>query len=436
MAALKADWNRRGPTTTTGGSANAQTIAFTGRTVQSLVRGQTYSFIAGFSNTGATTLKVDSLTATAIRYQNAALTGGEIVAGQTYQVVYDGTAYQIVSPIGAISQYNGFKNILINGDLEIWQRGAGGTASIAASAGTSTYTADRWYLATAANQASVVSQQAGLTNGSRYCARAQRNSGQTGTGGMTFAQPLTTDQVVAIRGSIITISARVRSGANWSPTSGAVSIQFWYGTGAEGKRTAGFTGDTQAATSGNVNLGTSSAVTLITGTSAAVIPTNAAQAEIQIAWSPTGTAGAADYVEIDEVQLEIGGNVTTFDRRPFSVGLSECQRFYWKSFPYGTAPAQSGGVTGAITVKNPIALGDPSAYVQYPSRMRTTPTITTYNPSAANANWRDITAGSDATVSVDPSTTKGDSGVLIATSGTVATLGDILAIHLQADGDL
>ncbi len=124
------------------------------------------------------------------------------------------------------------------------------------------------------------------------------------------------------------------------------------------------------------------------------------------------------------------------ETRPIWVELPLCQRYLRKSFPQATAPAQNAGVAGAVTTKNPIAAGDPSVWVSFNPPMRAAPTITTYNPSATNANWRDITATADVTVSVDPSTTKGDSGFIIATSGTVASLGDILAIHYLADARL
>jgi hypothetical protein len=50
------------------------------------------------------------------------------------------------------------RNILINGDCEVWQRGAGGSASIAVAASTTAYTCDMAYLTANANEASVVSQ--------------------------------------------------------------------------------------------------------------------------------------------------------------------------------------------------------------------------------------------------------------------------------------
>lgn len=136
------------------------------------------------------------------------------------------------------------------------------------------------------------------------------------------------------------------------------------------------------------------------------------------------------------VSTGLNSNPPYPELRPITSELPDNQRYYRKSFPQGTAPAQSGGVTGAVCVKNPIALGDPSVMIYFNPPMRAAPTITTYNPSASNANWRDTTSGTDVTVSVDPATAKGDSGFLIATSGTVTTLGDILAIHYTASSEL
>ena len=90
--------------------------------------------------------------------------------------------------------------------------------------------------------------------------RVQRNVGQTGTTASAVGQAFTTDMMVPLRGQIITISAKVRSGANWSPTSGALTMGFATGTGTEQKGTNGFTGIVIVATV-TTNLGTSSAVT-------------------------------------------------------------------------------------------------------------------------------------------------------------------------------
>lgn len=123
--------------------------------------------------------------------------------------------------------------------------------------------------------------------------------------------------------------------------------------------------------------------------------------------------------------------------RTYGAELQNAQRFYRKSFPQGTKPAQNtGSVVGSICTKNPIAAGEPSQYVAFAPLMWANPTITTFNPSAANANWRDVTAGADVTIAVDPATALSTDGVLIGTGASVATLGDILCAHYTADAGL
>lgn len=80
---------------TSGGSANAQTIALT-PVITSYAGGQFFKFIAGFTNTGATTLNVNSVGAVAVKIGASALGSGDIQAGQIVCVVYDGTAFQLL----------------------------------------------------------------------------------------------------------------------------------------------------------------------------------------------------------------------------------------------------------------------------------------------------------------------------------------------------
>lgn len=83
-----------GATQTTSGSANAQTI--TARSgFAALATGQIVAFKAGYTNTGATTLNVNSLGAKAIRKYTtaeAALAANDIIAGGLYIVIYDAAA--------------------------------------------------------------------------------------------------------------------------------------------------------------------------------------------------------------------------------------------------------------------------------------------------------------------------------------------------------
>lgn len=85
---------------TSGGSANAQTIALT-PVMTAIATGVAIRFTAGFSNSSAATLTVNATAATAIRKKGlagpVALSGGEILVGNIYEVVYDGTYYELQS---------------------------------------------------------------------------------------------------------------------------------------------------------------------------------------------------------------------------------------------------------------------------------------------------------------------------------------------------
>ena len=87
---------------TTGGSANAQTLVTVSPTSFTLTAGAMVTGIAGYTNTGATTLAVNSLSATAVRVADStglhALVGGEIFTGNSYVWYFDGTYLDLLNP--------------------------------------------------------------------------------------------------------------------------------------------------------------------------------------------------------------------------------------------------------------------------------------------------------------------------------------------------
>ncbi len=92
---------------TTTGSANAQVLTLaTGSLYTSRTAGDTFGFIAGYTNAAAATLQVvapgGTLPAAALELNGAALTGGEVIAGQPYVVAWDGTAWQLISLAGTV----------------------------------------------------------------------------------------------------------------------------------------------------------------------------------------------------------------------------------------------------------------------------------------------------------------------------------------------
>lgn len=436
MAATKREWNRSHPTVTSGGSANTQTLTYT-TAPAAYVQGHRFSFIIGFTNTGPTTLNVNSLGTKNVFADSRALAGGELQAGMIADAAYDGTQIQILSTRPLISAPYGFKNVIINGDFQVQQRGAGGALSTAVPASTVAYTFDRWVLTTNANQASNVSATngVGVSSAAAWAAVVQRNSGQTGTGTMTFQAPLTTDQLAAIRGKIVTLSFRVNFGATFiTNNSGGLTCALYMGVGTEGKRGAGFSTETSTCSITTTVVATTAP---LAATSAAVVPTTTTQGCVLFSWTPTATAGATDQVILTDVQLEVGGIATSFDRRPFDVELARCQRFFWKNFTYATAPAQNLGISAgrvdfsqtvgaaAIQVGNSVAL---------PTRMRTTPTVTGFNVSATNALVRNVSTAADTTVNTLSAT---DTQIIVDfTSAAGSAAGNRNSIGLTADADL
>ena len=80
-----------------GGTANALTVTCT-PPLTSLIPGMPIHIKAASANTGAVTLNVDGLGALAIKKAGVnALDAGDILAGQVFQVAYDGTNFQLLS---------------------------------------------------------------------------------------------------------------------------------------------------------------------------------------------------------------------------------------------------------------------------------------------------------------------------------------------------
>ena len=88
---------------TSGGTANAQTVASPTPTGFTLIVGNRICFVAGFTNTAAMTLSVNGTTATAVVQATPSgtepLVGGEIIAGAYIECIYDGTNYELYTNV-------------------------------------------------------------------------------------------------------------------------------------------------------------------------------------------------------------------------------------------------------------------------------------------------------------------------------------------------
>jgi hypothetical protein len=265
---------------------------------------------------------------------------------------------------------NALANPVINGGFDIWQRGT--SFSLAASAA-ATFIADRWQTATGTNQAATISRQAtgDTTNlpNIQYCVRLQRNSGQTGTGGLPIVQSHESTNVIPFAGKTVTYSFYARGGANFS---GSVIAYLFTGTGTDQDRI-------DASYTGNVNAIAETFTPTTTWQRYAytvTLQSSVTEFATYFLWSPSGTAGAADYVEITGVQMDLGtytaSTAPAFRRTGSTIQgeLAACQRYYWRVV---------GGATGS-RLGYLVGTGGTSAVgtVPLPVIMRTIPTVLDY----------------------------------------------------------
>lgn len=147
-----------------------------------------------------------------------------------------------------------------------------------------------------------------------------------------------------------------------------------------------------------------------------------------------GADSASNDFRITGVKLQKGYVASPLIPRDFGTELALCQRYYCKTFSYSTAPAQNAGGAGAYITTSSGTATLLAVHVQprFPVEMRSPPAITTYNPSAANASWRNFTQGSDlAATTANIATT----GFELTNNGTGIDA-NIYGIHWSADAEL
>ena len=277
------------------------------------------------------------------------------------------------SPLGGSSNMAG-KNGVLNSNFSIWQRGT----SVSLAASTPGYTADRWYVVNGANQATTVSRQAtGDTTNLpfiQYCARVQRNSGQTGIGTISISQPFETMNSVAFAGKTVTFSYYARKGADFSSATSALTVYLATGTGTDqNQQGAGYTGQVLA-----INESSTLTTTWQRFTHTATLATNIREIQPIFTFTPVGTASTNDYFEVTGVQLEIAASASAYSPNTSTQALeiAACQRYYFRNvtnFGYGRI-SNYGNATSATEF---------TAWQQAPVPMRATPTSIEFTGSSS-----------------------------------------------------
>jgi hypothetical protein len=332
-----------GAITTLGTIAGTDTItAASSPAITAYVAGQQFSFNAtGANTTSAVTLNISTVGAKAVMKQGPSglvqLAPGDLQTGQSIVVRYDGTQFIALSQL-APNTSQGLINKIINGDFDVWQRGASFTNAATSAAA---YGPDCWQIYRISFATGYTATRNGtVPPGSRFALKVQRNAGDVNTQVINVSTSFESSDVIRWVGKTVTLSWSAFGNGAFNGT--ALTALAFFGTGVDGNAATGFTGSF-----GNVTTTQTLTGTYARGTMTFVVPATATQFAVGFSVTPTGTAGAADFFQIAQVQLNEGA-VQPFEVRGYPVEFPLCTRYYRllnspKFFGYSAPTGPIGG---------------------------------------------------------------------------------------------
>lgn len=329
----------------------------------------------------------------------------------------------------------GYRNLLVNGDMLIYQRGntfIGLTAL--------TQTLDGWFFWPFGTGTATITRQTngGVASDGYFYAnllRLQRPAANTQTSQLAIGQIIRSFDCPRLIGQNCYFSFVARKGANYS--GGNITVRVSQGTGID-QGSASFIAGTWTAQTFVLNTTQAITTNLVRYSFPLSIFTNTNEIAVDISYLPSGTAGASDYIEIGGVQLE-PLSLSNYEFMPYNVQLQRCMQFFQTTFQTGITPAQNvGGNTGEYIFPVTVAGANTniSPTIIYPVRLRTTnPTITFYSPSAASSQAYDASLGDVCTNT--SAVRSSDSNLAIRTTANVGSvIGNALTVHITADSSL
>ncbi len=257
----------------------------------------------------------------------------------------------------APSQLNGMKNLLINGDFRIWQRGTDLNPLVSGNGVTGV---DRWTNQYVDFTARVRKVEDAINGETVDTAEITKTGGTYAS--CEFSQKIETQVAKYLRGQIVTFSFWVKKVGS---TFGSHACQFWLGdsetaddTGWTNQRTydrgrsSGVTGTNTLVTFTNNNW------TKYTITRTLSADTNTIYCTIYTVNTPN-----SEGIRIAKCQLEIGSVATDFERRSIALEDQMCKRYYWRDY----GPAYTWRYAGQGNYISSCAGG------MYPTEMRAFP---------------------------------------------------------------
>ena len=300
--ATKAAYDLANTANTTANAAVAKSTVTAKGSIFTATASATPAEITAGAN--GTTLVADSSTSTGLRYQATQAAG---------------------------------KNYIINGGMDVWQRGATGLGT-----STGSYTADRWVLG---SSSTTVTRDTDVPVSPYF----QYSMKMVGTGTNSMIQKIESANSVLLAGQTITISfyAKRTSGA------GALNLNLYYPTAVDN-----FTSVTQIGSA--ITMSASPSSSWVRYQTSVAIGTNIT-AGLQMLIDNTG----ASTTFITGVQIEIGSIATQFTRAAGNIQgeLAACQRYYYRQTAdgdvyqnFGFGMVTNTTTAARIQISNPVTM--------------------------------------------------------------------------------
>lgn len=342
---------------------------------------------------------------------------------------------------------------IINGNMEIWQRG---TSFVATANGT--YTADRWAYETVGAGVVDITQQTNVPTVAQASVLFN----------YALDVDITTADASIAATDVYSISTKIE-GYNWRHfAQRAFVLSFWVRDTITGEHAVAFVNSgadrsyigtytinvantweyKTIAVSASPSAGTWN---YTNGIGLKVMFTLAAGSNFQTtagAWQTgnfRGTATTANsmsstsnFFRVTGVKLELGSVATLLQFRSFQEELALCQRYYAKTFNYSTIPGNNAQSTGGLIGKGTggTSTSEPVATWHFPVRMRAAPTVTLYTPgTGTGGQWGDPNAN---TANARAGGALGAGELLTPIDNTTAliTTGAQCYIHATAEAEL
>ena len=330
-----------------------------------------------------------------------------------------------------VSPVQSFRNKIINGNFDYWQRGTSNTSVVNAQ-----YVADRWRTSLSGSTANVSRQeftlgQTNVPNEPIYFHRTVVTSSAGASNFCIFDQNI--ESVRTLAGQTATLSFWAKADASKNV---AVEFSQNFGTGGSPSSAVNTIGvSTCALTTSWQKFTVTTSLPSITGKT---LGTNNNHSLGVFIWfdagssfnSRTNTLGQqSGTFDIAQVQLEAGSVATPFEVRPPGVELALCQRYYSKSYLPQVTPATitNAGVVFAVSQGTLNYLG---TTIQFPVSMRAAPTLTIYSPATGNVANGSVDAVERAMVA--SSSTIGTERGLAYINNIQTTVNQFLTFHFTA----